>query len=143
MTHVGCVVFFLACRSWRTTWGELGFFWLLRGEGAAGVCRLLTGLPSFLVASGAVVGVLCDLGVLAGRARGMVCETTQIGALCCQTRVNDTCASFSSFFYADTLEPSMANSCWLSRARVPESPRVYSQVTRQFITATCGHTHPD
>ena len=53
--------------------GELGFFCLLRGERGAGEF----GLTQWQAEQS--MGVLCDLGVLAGRARGMVCKTTQVG----------------------------------------------------------------
>ena len=36
-------VFFLARCSWRVTWSELGFFWLLGGERGAG--EFLSGTP--------------------------------------------------------------------------------------------------
>ena len=55
--------------SWGATLGQVGYFWLLRSERGAGECRLLSGLPSYPVASGAVAGFLWVL--IAGRARGM------------------------------------------------------------------------
>ena len=42
-------VFFLVRCSWRATWSELGFFWLLGGASGAGECGLLHGTP-FVVA---------------------------------------------------------------------------------------------
>ena len=91
--------------------------------------------------------LLCDLGVLAGRATVRVCKTAKIGVPCFQTRVNDAYASFFASF-RQIFVPSMINSCWSSRAGVPESPRVlfsgdWAPGLCQFIPAICGHTHPD
>ena len=40
-------VFSLVRCSWRVTWSEPGFFWLLGGERGTGECRLHSGVPSF------------------------------------------------------------------------------------------------
>ena len=44
--------------SWGATWGEVGFFRLLRGKGDAGECGLPSGPPSYPVVSGAAAGIL-------------------------------------------------------------------------------------
>ena len=46
--------------SWRVTWSELGFFWLLGGERAACECRLLLVYPLTKLQAEQLVGVLCN-----------------------------------------------------------------------------------
>ena len=66
--------------SWGALWGETGFFLLLRGKSGSGECGLVSGLPSYLAASGAV----------AGGSLGVQCGTC---AIACRGK-SDACASF-------------------------------------------------